>query len=63
MSKRDGSQGLQAWRQAGLDGPAAVGLLAASLALVPTGSRLSSRELVEQLSLATLTEALRQHRG
>ena len=59
LSKRDGSQGLQAWRQAGLDGPAAVGLLAASLALVPTGSRLSSRELVEQLSLASLADHLK----
>jgi glutamyl-tRNA synthetase len=43
-------------RQQGLDGPAVVGVLAASLGLVPPGSRLSALELQQQWSL----EALRQ---
>lgn len=58
LSKRDGSQGLEDLRRAGLDGPAALGLLAASLDLVPPGSRLSSAELVQHLGLSTLREQL-----
>ena len=60
LSKRDGSQGLEAQRQAGLDAPAVVGKLAASLDLVPSGSRLSSAELLQHCRLDTLRQRLRQ---
>ena len=60
LSKRQGSQGLAALRAQGLDGPAVVGQLAAGLGLVPVGSRLSSAELLQQLSLGSLRQAL-QH--
>jgi glutamyl-tRNA synthetase len=49
LSKREGAEGVEGYRGRGLDGPAVVGELAASLALVPPGSRLSAAELVEQL--------------
>ena len=49
LSKRDAAEGLTGLRQGGLDAAAVVGLLAASLDLVPTGSRLSAAELVQQL--------------
>ena len=62
LSKRDGSRGIQALREAGLDGPAALGLLASSLDLVPAGSRLSSDELLQQLALSHLLERLRHPR-
>ena len=58
LSKRDGGQGLETLREQGLDAPAAVGLMAASLGLVPPGSRLSSRELLEELSLEQLRAVL-----
>jgi glutamyl-tRNA synthetase len=64
LSKREGSPGLEALRRAGLQPADAVGLLAASLDLVPKGSRLSARELLQQLDqeclrrqLATLAQA------
>jgi glutamyl-tRNA synthetase len=60
LSKRDGSQGLEALRQAGQDAPAVLGMLAASLALVPVGSRVSSAELLQQLTLEDLRQRLRQ---
>jgi len=56
LSKREQAAGLEPLRQQGLDGPAVVGVLAASLGLVPPGSRLSTLELQQQWSL----EALRQ---
>ena len=56
LSKREQAAGLEPLRQQGLDGPAVVGLLAASLDLVPPGSRLSPQELQQQWGL----EALRQ---
>ena len=60
LSKRDGAQGLAALRGDGLDAPAVVGLLAASLGLVPAGSRLSSAELLQDLELPRLRQHLRQ---
>jgi glutamyl/glutaminyl-tRNA synthetase len=59
LSKRDGSEGLAAWRELGLDAAAVVGRLAASLGLVSAGSRLSAQELRQQLSEVGLREALR----
>ena len=56
LSKRDGSCGLDSLAEQGLDAPAVVGLMAASLQLVPAGSRLSSRELLEHCSLERLKE-------
>jgi glutamyl-tRNA synthetase len=49
LSKRLAGEGLQAWREQGLDPAAAIGRLASSLDLVPQGSRLSARELLESL--------------
>jgi glutamyl-tRNA synthetase len=49
LSKREGAEGAAGLRQQGLDGPAAIGLLAASLGLVPDGSRISSAELLSEL--------------
>ena len=49
LSKRDAAEGLTGLRQRGLDAAAVVGLLAASLDLVPMGSRLSTNELLQQL--------------
>ena len=52
-------EGLEGYRARGLDGPAVVGELAASLALVPPGSRLSAAELVQTLRPADLERCLR----
>lgn len=59
FSKRDGSEGLAAWRERGLDGASVVGRLAASLGLVPAGSRLGAQELLQQLTEAALRHTLR----
>ncbi len=49
LSKRDGSDGLDMARDQGADAAAVIGDLAASLALVPPGTRLSSAELLAEL--------------
>jgi glutamyl-tRNA synthetase len=49
LSKRVASEGLAALRERGLDGPGVIGLLAASVALVPAGSRLSAWELLSEI--------------
>ena len=61
LSKRVASEGLAAQRSRGLDGPAVIGLLAASTGLVPEGSRLSAAELLLEVRRqpAMLEEALR----
>ncbi len=59
IAKREGGAGLAAWRQQGLDGPAVIGELAASLGLVPPGSRLSAAELLQERARAGGLEALR----
>jgi len=60
LSKRDGGFGLAELQQQGLDGPAVVGLMAASLGLVPEGTRLSLSELQQSFSLEQLRAALRR---
>ncbi|MCT0207098.1 tRNA glutamyl-Q(34) synthetase GluQRS [Synechococcus sp. CS-1332] len=50
LSKREGAEGLAGLRSRGMDAPAVIGCLAASLELVPPGSRLSARELASSLS-------------
>ncbi|MEB3306867.1 MAG: tRNA glutamyl-Q(34) synthetase GluQRS [Cyanobacteriota bacterium] len=50
LSKRDGSLGIEGYRARGLDAAAVVGELAASVGLVPPGSRISARELLQDLS-------------
>lgn len=50
LSNREGAAGLGGWRRQGLDSAAVIGLLAASADLVPAGSRLSARELLEELT-------------
>ncbi|MBM5802481.1 MAG: tRNA glutamyl-Q(34) synthetase GluQRS, partial [Cyanobacteria bacterium K_DeepCast_35m_m2_023] len=50
LSKRDGSEGLCGFRQRGLDAAAVVGELAASVALVPPGTRLSAAEMQQELA-------------
>jgi glutamyl-tRNA synthetase len=59
LSKREAAQGLEGYRAAGLDAPAVVGSLAASLDLVPPGSRLSAAELLASLRPGDLAAALR----
>jgi glutamyl-tRNA synthetase len=63
LSKRDGGEGLDSLRMQGLDAAAVVGLMAASLNLVPAGSRLSSSELLQELSLERLCAALAAPQG
>ncbi|NQV10571.1 MAG: tRNA glutamyl-Q(34) synthetase GluQRS [Cyanobacteria bacterium] len=60
LAKRSAAEGLAGLRAQGLDGPAVIGQLAASLQLVPVGSRLSAGELCAHLSLPVLRERLRQ---
>ncbi|MCP9883162.1 tRNA glutamyl-Q(34) synthetase GluQRS [Cyanobium sp. Alchichica 3B3-8F6] len=59
LSKREGAEGLDGYRQRGLDAAAVLGELAASAALVPPGSRLSAAELLQELSPGRLDRALR----
>lgn len=49
LSKREGAEGLEGLRRGGRDAAAVIGELAASLDLVPSGSRLSAQELLESL--------------
>jgi glutamyl-tRNA synthetase len=56
LSKRDGAEGLDGLRQGGGDTADVIGVLAASLGLVPTGSRLSAEELRQELRLPELRE-------
>lgn len=58
LSKRQGAEGLEGLRRRGLDPAAVIGLLAASLELVPPGSRLSARELAASLTPAALDDCL-----
>ena len=62
LSKREGSEGLAGYRHRGCDGAAVIGDLAASLGLVPAGSRLSADELLQELrpQPERLAAALRQ---
>jgi glutamyl-tRNA synthetase len=58
LSKRDGSDGLAAWRARGWDAPRVIGELAAGVGLLPAGSRLSSRELLQELTVERLDRTL-----
>jgi len=58
LSKREGAQGLEGDRAAGRDAATVVGRLAASLGLVPPGSRLSAEELLAHLDPQRLDQAL-----
>ena len=58
LSKRDGGLGLESLAEQGLDAAAVVGLMAASVQLVPPGSRLSSAELLQECSLDRLQAVL-----
>jgi len=49
LSKRDGGEGLAGLRRSGHDAASVIGELAASLSLVPPGTRLSARELLDSL--------------
>lgn len=59
LSKRDRAEGVEGFRGRGLDAAAVVGHLAASLGLVPAGTRLSASELLASLDRATLERGLR----
>lgn len=58
LSKREAAEGLEGWRQTGHDAAGVIGALAASLELVPAGSRLSAAELLASLQLERLHEVL-----
>jgi glutamyl-tRNA synthetase len=60
LCKREGALGLEGYQKAGFDAPAVIGDLAASLGLVPSGSRISARELLEGLDLPSLEASLHQ---
>jgi glutamyl-tRNA synthetase len=60
LAKRQGAQGLEPLRQEGLDAAAVIGRMAASLGLVPAGSRLSAAELLQDLDLSRLKAQLRR---
>jgi glutamyl-tRNA synthetase len=59
LSKREGAEGLAGYRSSGLDAAAVIGELAASLSLVPAGSRLSAQELLSELDAKGLNACLR----
>lgn len=58
LSKRHGGQGLPALQQQGFDAAGVVGLMAASVGLVPTGTRLSAQELLASSELEPLRQRL-----
>ena len=58
IRQRDGGLGLETMAEQGLDAAAVVGLMAASVQLVPPGSRLSSAELLQECSLDRLQAVL-----
>ncbi|CAK6692051.1 Glutamate--tRNA ligase [Synechococcus sp. CBW1107] len=60
LAKRQAAQGLEPLRREGLDAAAVIGRMAASLALVPAGSRLSAVDLLQELDLAHLQAQLRR---
>lgn len=60
LAKRQDALGLEPLRQAGLDAAAVIGRMAASLELVPAGSRLSATELLQDLDLPRLKTQLRR---
>ncbi|MCP9833360.1 MULTISPECIES: tRNA glutamyl-Q(34) synthetase GluQRS [unclassified Cyanobium] len=62
LSKREGAEGLAGLRSRGLDAPAVIGQLAASLGLVRSGSRLSARELAASLSPEVLAACMHPER-
>lgn len=63
MSKRDGSASIAEFREAGGSAQQLVGRLAASLGLVPEGSLLSARELLQSLDLTGFRRALQAAAG
>ncbi|MEB3321226.1 MAG: tRNA glutamyl-Q(34) synthetase GluQRS [Synechococcaceae cyanobacterium] len=63
LSKREAAEGLDAYREAGLDAAAVIGRLASSLGLVPAGTRLSAAELAASLTPADLEACLRGGAG
>ncbi len=67
LAKRSGAEGLAGLRGRGLDGPGVIGAMAASLELVPAGSRLSAGELLADLDrrggAPALQRALRKASG
>jgi glutamyl-tRNA synthetase len=63
LSKREAAEGLGRWRDQGMDAAAVIGVLAASLSLVPAGQRLSARELLSGIDGAHLAACLAQPTG
>jgi glutamyl-tRNA synthetase len=59
LSKREAAEGLGGARSRGLDAAAVIGELAASLALVPPGVRISARELLSDIDAARLRACCR----
>ncbi|MGB1776407.1 MAG: glutamate--tRNA ligase family protein, partial [Synechococcus sp.] len=50
LSKRDSREGLQPWIDRGADAADVIGLLAAGLGLVPSGTRCSARAVLHELT-------------
>lgn len=58
MAKRDGSQSVQSWRDAGGSAEQLIGELASSLALIPDSSSISLADLLHSLDFETFTKRL-----
>ncbi|MDM7952541.1 MAG: tRNA glutamyl-Q(34) synthetase GluQRS [Cyanobium sp. CZS 25K] len=63
LSKRAGAEGLAGLRSQGMDAPGVIGWLAASLDLVPQGSRLSAAELAAGLAPEALEHCMHRERS
>ncbi len=58
LSKRDGSDSLELWRQQGKSAEAVIGFLAHSVGLIDRDCSISARELVQELTLEGLRQRL-----
>lgn len=58
LSKRDGAEGIAGFQARGMDAAAVIGELAASAALVPPGTCLSTQELLDGLNVERFEAAL-----
>ncbi|MCS5706987.1 MAG: tRNA glutamyl-Q(34) synthetase GluQRS [Cyanobacteriota bacterium] len=60
LSKREGAEGIAGFQAQELDAAAVIGVLAASAGLVPAGTRLSARELLDGLTPERFDAALQR---
>jgi len=63
LSKRDGADSLNVFKERGTDAETVIGLLGASLGLMPPGQQISCEELLQTLTLDGLRQALKTARA